>query len=58
MAVQPTVEMAKRNSKQRVDPLIEESDVQRKLVSDPSSHESSNTVLSKEFPGGNGENGD
>ena len=29
MAVQPTVEMAKRNSKQRVDPLIEESDVLR-----------------------------
>ncbi len=25
MAVQPTVEMAKRNSKQRIDPLIEES---------------------------------
>jgi phage terminase large subunit GpA-like protein len=52
MAVQPTVEMAKRNSKQRVDPRIEESDVLRKLVSDPSSRESSNKVLSKEFPGG------
>jgi phage terminase large subunit GpA-like protein len=25
MAVWPTVEMAKRNSKQRIDPLIEES---------------------------------
>ena len=34
MAVQPTVEMAKRNSKQRVDPLIEESEVLRKLVHD------------------------
>jgi phage terminase large subunit GpA-like protein len=52
MAVQPTVEMAKRNSKQRVDPLIEESGVLRKLVSDPRSRDSSNTVLSKEFPGG------
>ena len=35
MAVQPTVDMAKRNSKQRVDPLIEESDVLRKLVREP-----------------------
>jgi hypothetical protein len=35
MAVQPTVEMAKRNSKQRVDPLIEKSEVLRKLVHDP-----------------------
>jgi phage terminase large subunit GpA-like protein len=52
MAVQPTVEMAKRNSKQRIDPLIEESEVLRKLVRDPRSRDSSNTVLSKEFPGG------
>src|SRR5512140_1599179 len=52
MAVQPTVEMAKRNSKQRVDPLIEESEVLRNLVRDPRSRDSSNTVLSKEFPGG------
>src|SRR5512143_3986101 len=52
MAVQPTVEMAKRNSKQRVDPLIEESEVLRKLVHDPRSRDSGNTVLAKEFPGG------
>lgn len=52
MAVQPTVEMAKRNSKQRIDPLIEESDVLRTLVHDPRSRDSGNTVLSKEFPGG------
>ena len=52
MAVQPTVEMAKRNSKQRVDPLIEESEVLRKLVRDPRSRDSGNTVLSKDFPGG------
>jgi phage terminase large subunit GpA-like protein len=52
MAVQPTVEMAKRNSKQRIDPLIEESEVLRTLVRDPRSRDSSNTVLSKEFPGG------
>ncbi len=52
MAVQPTVEMAKRNSKQRIDPLIEESDVLKKLVRDPRSRDSGNTVLAKEFPGG------
>ena len=52
MAVQPTVEMAKRNSKQRVDPLIEESEVLRRLVHDPRSRDSGNTVLAKEFPGG------
>jgi len=52
MAVQPTVEMAKRNSKQRVDPLIEESLVLRELVQSPRSRDSGNTVLAKEFPGG------
>ena len=52
MSVQPTVEMAKRNSKQRIDPLIEESEVLRKLVRDPRSRDSGNTVLSKDFPGG------
>src|SRR5579885_893501 len=52
MAVQPTVEMAKRNSKQRIDPLIEESGVLNTLVSDPRSRDSGNTVLSKEYPGG------
>ena len=52
LAVQPTVEMAKRNSKQRIDPLIEESEVLRALVSDPRSRDSGNTMLAKEFPGG------
>jgi len=35
LAVQPTVDMAKRNSKQRIDPLIEESAVLRELVHRP-----------------------
>ncbi len=52
MAVAPTVELAKRNSKQRIDPLIEESDVLRELVKPARSRDSGNTVLSKEFPGG------
>src|SRR5258705_3773917 len=52
MAVQPALEMARRISKQRIDPLIEESEVLRKLVSTPRSRDSGNTVLAKEFPGG------
>jgi phage terminase large subunit GpA-like protein len=52
MSVQPTVEMAKRNSKQRVEPLIEESTALRALVHEARSRDSGNTILSKEFPGG------
>ena len=52
MAVAPTVELAKRNSKQRIDPLIEESEVLRERVKERRSRNSGNTVLSKEFPGG------
>lgn len=52
MVVQPTVELAKRNSKQRIDPLIEESEALRELVKPARSRDSGNTVLSKEFPGG------
>jgi phage terminase large subunit GpA-like protein len=52
MAVAPTVELAKRNSKQRIDPLIEESEVLRERVKERRSRDSGNTVLSKDFPGG------
>jgi phage terminase large subunit GpA-like protein len=52
LAVQPTVETAKRNSKQRIDPLIEESDVLREKVRDRRSRDAGNTILTKEFPGG------
>jgi phage terminase large subunit GpA-like protein len=52
LAVLPTVEMAKRNSKQRIDPLIEESAALRKLVKPARSRDAGNTVLAKEFPGG------
>ena len=52
MAVQPTTEMAKRNSKQRIAPLIEDSNVLRELVKEARSRDSGNTVLAKEFPGG------
>ena len=52
MAVSPTVEMAKRNSKQRIDPLIEDCPELKKLVAPARSRDSGNTMLSKDFPGG------
>ncbi|MGH7343270.1 MAG: phage terminase large subunit family protein [Candidatus Rokuibacteriota bacterium] len=52
MAVSPTVEMAKRNSKQRIDPLIEESETLRALIAPARSRDSGNTILAKEFRGG------
>jgi hypothetical protein len=42
MAVAPTVELAKRNSKQRIDPLIEESEVLRARVKERRSRDSGN----------------
>ena len=52
MAVWPTVEMAKNNSKQRIDSLIEESPALAELIMPPRSRDSGNTILSKEFRGG------
>ena len=52
LAVQPTVELAKRNSQQRIDPLIEDSAELRKIVAPARSRDSGNTVLAKRFPGG------
>ena len=52
MMVMPTIELAKRNSKQRIDPMIEGSPVLRKLVRERRSRDSGNTVLSKEFTNG------
>ena len=52
LAVQPSVELAKRFSQQRIDPLIEESPTLREKVAPARSRDSGNTVLSKEFPGG------
>jgi phage terminase large subunit GpA-like protein len=52
LAVQPTVELAKRFSQQRIDPLIEEFPALRERVAPARSRDSGNTVLSKEFPAG------
>ncbi len=52
LAVQPTVELAKRNSRQRIDPLIDESLELRERVKPARSRDAGNTMLSKEFAGG------
>jgi len=52
MLVQPTVELAKRFSRQRIAPLIENTRVLAERVSDPRERDSGNTILAKEFPGG------
>ena len=52
LAVQPTVELAKRNSRQRIDPLIDESPELRDRVKPARSRDAGNTMLSKEFAGG------
>ena len=52
LAVQPTVELAKRNSRQRIDSLIDESPELRERVKPARSRDAGNTMLSKEFAGG------
>ena len=52
MAVSPTVELAKRNSKQRIEPLLQETPALRERVKPARERDSGNTTLSKEFEGG------
>jgi len=52
LAVQLTVELAKRFSRQRIDPLLEETPALRDRVAPARARDSGNTMLSKEFPGG------
>lgn len=52
LAVQPTVDMAKRLSQQRLDPLFEDSPVLRELIMPNRARDSGNTILSKRFKGG------
>ena len=52
MAVAPTVEMAKRYSKQRIDPLIEESPALKALIAPARARDAGNTILAKEYRGG------
>lgn len=52
LLVQPTVDMAKRLSKQRLAPMIEETPVLRERIAESRSRDSGNTQLVKEFQGG------
>ncbi len=52
MIVQPTIDMAKRYSRQRLVPLIEESPSLRRKVRENKSRDDANTTLLKEYPGG------
>jgi len=52
LMIQPSVEMAKRFSKQRLDSLIESTPALRGRVKDSRSRDSGNTILMKEFAGG------
>jgi phage terminase large subunit GpA-like protein len=52
MAVQPTIDLAKRNSKTRIRPLIENCERIKDKIKTTRSRDSGNTLLAKEFPGG------
>ena len=52
LAIAPSLEMAKRNSRTRIDPMIEECPSLRKLVRDPKARDSGNSMLQKLYPGG------
>jgi phage terminase large subunit GpA-like protein len=52
LAVQPTVELARAWSKERLAPMIRDTDILRGLVKEVRSRDSSNTLQQKKFPGG------
>lgn len=52
MIVQPTIDMAKRYSRQRIAPMIEETPALRRRVKENRSRDESNTTLVKDFTGG------
>lgn len=52
MVIQPTLEMAKAFSKDRLSPMIRDTPALRGKVKDARARDSDNTVLHKKFPGG------
>lgn len=52
LAVQPTLEMAERWSKQRLASMIDDTPALRKMIAPARSRDSGNTTLLKEWPGG------
>jgi phage terminase large subunit GpA-like protein len=52
MMVMPTDDTVKRNSRIRIDPMIQETPTLRERIKPARSRDSGNTVFSKDFPGG------
>lgn len=52
LLLQPTLEMAEAWSKDRLAPMLRDTEVLRGLVKDPRTRDSGNTLLYKRFPGG------
>ncbi len=52
LMVMPTDETVKRNSKTRIDPMIESTPILRKKIAPHRSRDSNNTTTQKSFPGG------
>lgn len=52
LMVEPTLEMVKRFSRQRLDPMLADTDVLRGLVSEQKSRDAANTLFCKDYPGG------
>ncbi|MEM6383442.1 MAG: phage terminase large subunit family protein [Pseudomonadota bacterium] len=52
LGVWPSIDMVRRNSKTRIDPLIEDTPAISGKIAPPRSRDSGNTVALKEFPGG------
>ena len=52
LSVQPTIEVSKRYSKQRLTPAIVNCEILEGIVHENKSRDSSNTMLQKDFPGG------
>ena len=52
MMVQPSLDMVRRNTTVRIDPLIEATPSLRELVAPPRSRDAGNSLFRKSFPGG------
>ncbi len=52
MVVYPTLEVAERFSKKKLEPTVDETPCLREKISPARTRDSGNTILSKEFPGG------
>ena len=52
LVVQPTLEMAKSWSQERLSPMIRDTETLSDLIADPRTRDSGNTMLHKLFPGG------